>query len=68
MAKGCIAVPWCHLLGDTKLLVSGGKVLKFTVGRQKLLFYDVIFVRASYGAGINSIIKRKFPRTIVTYS
>ena len=31
-------------------LVSGGLVSKLTLGRQKLLFCDIILVRVSYGA------------------
>ena len=50
MANGCMAVPWRHLLGDTKLLVSGGLVSKLTLGSQKLTFCEITFVRVSYGA------------------
>ena len=31
-------------------LVSGGLVSKLTLGHQKLMFCDTIFVRVSYGA------------------
>ena len=43
----------CHgatLLMTLSFLVSGGLVSKLTLGRQKLLFYDIILVRVSYGA------------------
>ena len=43
-----------------RFLVSGGQVSKPTLGRQKLVLYGMIFVRVSYQAGINSVIKRKF--------
>ena len=60
MAKGCMAVPWGHLLGDTKLFRVSGSGFKAYPWRRQM-FYDIIFVRVSYGAGMNSIIKRKFP-------
>ena len=45
-----MAVPRGHLLGDTKLFSFRGLVSKLALGRQKLMFYDIIFVRVSYGA------------------
>ena len=56
-------VAWLYhraiFLMTLSFLVSGSLVSKLTFGRQKLMFYDII--RVLHGAGINSIIKTKFP-------
>ena len=44
-----MAVPWGHLLGDTKLFSFRGSGFKDYPWTSKLKFCDIIFVRVSYG-------------------
>ena len=51
-----MVVLWGHLLGDTKIFSFRGSGFKANLWTSKLMLYDIIFVRVSFGAGINSII------------
>ena len=42
MAKGCMAVPWGHLLDDSKLFSFRGFGFKANDGYRKFMFYDIL--------------------------
>ena len=52
MNKGCMAPFWGHLFGDTKISSFRGSGFKFNLWTSTLMFYDILFVTVSYGAGI----------------
>ena len=49
MAKGCMAVPWGHLLDDSEVFSFRGFGFKANDGYQKFMFYDLL-VKVSSGA------------------
>ena len=64
MAKGCMAVPWGHLLGDSKLFSFKGLVLKLSNGYKKFVFYDILCQSFLWSMKQISVIKRKVTKSI----